>query len=437
MNEEDYKKRFDELADPDILEKIVDCYSSKIVGEENNIKLLWCACLSKDLPKEVRSSIIITSQSSAGKSTLVNTLLQPFQEDVLDYTNITQAFFQRTTDSLDGKIFKIEQLEKTNEKKQVTMGNLKFSISEGRFSVGLVDKNEKGKNEPKKLEVLGRPVFITTSTNYNIDPETLNRTFLMQVDESEVQTKKITSYLLKKYGSLNINDNWETSLEQLKRYSKSYKEFAHQIRDIAIPFWESLDQIIPTSNLTIRRDLPKILNLACILAFIHFPNRVKIANNEGEHFIQDSFGNSELKYTYTLIVEPCDFKEALKIGSQTIKQTLNKLNQSSMDIYDKIKQLCLENEGEVSIKEIANVTGYSINRARELTNPLVASGHVTREKSTTREYLYSPTEKKFENITTKDIIYTDEDLKEWIKNELGDNSAKFTVLYPRTEILNS
>jgi len=97
MNEEDYKKRFDELADPDILEKIVSCYSSKIVGEENNIKLLWCACLSKDLPKEVRSSIIITSQSSAGKSTLVNTLLEPFREDVLDYTDITQAYFQRTT----------------------------------------------------------------------------------------------------------------------------------------------------------------------------------------------------------------------------------------------------------------------------------------------------------------------------------------------------
>ena len=437
MNEEDYKKIFDELADPDILEKIVSCYSSKIVGEENNIKLLWCACISKDLPKEFRSSIIIASQSSAGKSTLVNTLLQPFREDVLDYTDITQAYFQRTTDSLNGKIFKIEQLEKTNDKKQATMGNLKFSISEGEFSVGLVDKNDKGKNEPKKLRVTGTPVYITTSTNYNIDPETLNRIFLMQVDESEIQTKKITSYVLKKYGSLNINDEWKTNLEQLKRYSKSYKEIAHQMRDIAIPFWENLDKIIPTSNLTIRRDLPKILNLACILAFIHFPNRVKIANNEGEHFIQDSFGNSELKYTYTLIVEPCDFKEALKIGSQTIKQTLNKLNQSSMDIYDKIKQLCSENEGEVSIKEIANVTGYSINRARELTNPLVASGHVIRERSTTRDYLYSPTEKKFENITTKDIIFTDEDLKEWIKNELGDNSAKFTVLYPPSRVVVS
>ena len=48
MMTEDYEKRFQELADPNILEKIVSCYRSKIIGEENNIKLLWCACLSKD-----------------------------------------------------------------------------------------------------------------------------------------------------------------------------------------------------------------------------------------------------------------------------------------------------------------------------------------------------------------------------------------------------
>ncbi len=34
MNEEDYKKRFDELADPDILEKIVSCYGSKLLGKK-------------------------------------------------------------------------------------------------------------------------------------------------------------------------------------------------------------------------------------------------------------------------------------------------------------------------------------------------------------------------------------------------------------------
>ena len=428
--EEDYEKRFQELADPNILEKIVSCYRSKIIGEENNIKLLWCACLSKDLPRDFRSSIIITSQSSAGKSTLVNNVLKPFEDDVLDYTDFTEAFLKRSIDNLNGKIFKVEQMEKTNDKKQISMFSFKFLLSEGKIKVGLIDKNDKGKNEPKIHEVRGIPVFISTSTNYNIDPETQNRTFLMQVDESEGQTKKITSYVLQKYGSLKLNDKWIQNLEELKRYTESYKEFAHQVRDIAIPFWKTLDQIIPTSNLTIRRDLEKILNLACVLAFIHFPNRVKIANNDGENFITDQWGKTEKNYTYTLIVEPCDFKEALKIGSQTIKQTLNKLNQSSMDIYERLVKLSADHEDGISIKEIAKETGYSTNRARELLNQLLNSGHATRERSSTREFLYSPTEKRFENITTKDIVFSDQDLKEWINSEIGENSDKFTVLYP-------
>ncbi|MEE9242248.1 MAG: hypothetical protein V3U12_03735 [Nitrosopumilaceae archaeon] len=58
--------------------KIDESFRPKIVGEDNNIKLLLLACISKDLPKKNRLSVIITSQSSAGKSNLINTILEPF-----------------------------------------------------------------------------------------------------------------------------------------------------------------------------------------------------------------------------------------------------------------------------------------------------------------------------------------------------------------------
>jgi len=47
------KTKFD-VKDLELLSKITQCYSSKIVGEENNIKTLFCACLSKDLPRTNR-----------------------------------------------------------------------------------------------------------------------------------------------------------------------------------------------------------------------------------------------------------------------------------------------------------------------------------------------------------------------------------------------
>ena len=167
------KDKLEELAKiENILEEIVSLYNPKIKGEENNIKFLFCACISKNLPRDYRLHVIITSQSSGGKSNLVNTILEPFKEDVLDFTEYTSAFLNRSQSDMDGLIFKMEQMEKTNDKKQVTLASMKFLLSEGKLRIGLVDKNEKGQNTPKTLEVNGIPVFISTSTNYNIDPET-------------------------------------------------------------------------------------------------------------------------------------------------------------------------------------------------------------------------------------------------------------------------
>jgi len=211
LKENEFPTKYN-VKDPTILDKIVDGYRPRIVGEENNIKLLWLCCISKDLPKKNRLSAIITSQSSAGKSNLINTILEPFYDDVIDYTDYTPAFLNRSEVNMNGKIFKIEQIEKTNDKKQVTISNLKFLLTEGKIRIGLVDKNEKGKNSPKVLEVVGIPVVLTTSTNYNIDPETLNRTLLMQVDETEQQTKKIVTHIFDNYGTLSINDTWMQEL---------------------------------------------------------------------------------------------------------------------------------------------------------------------------------------------------------------------------------
>jgi len=303
-SELDYLKTKYDPKDPSILDKIAKGFCPKIVGEENSIKILWLACISKDLPKKNRLSIIITSQSSAGKSNLLNSVLEPFKEDVIDFTDYTPAFLNRQGFNMNGKIFKMEQMEKMNEKKQVSLSNLKFLLTEGILRIGLVEKNDKGKNTPIILEVRGIPVFLSTSTNYNIDPESANRTILMQVDETESQTKRIVSYIFGSYASLTINDQWRGELDELTKLAKAYKFLAKQTRDIVIPFGKKLQEYIPTSNLTIRRDLPKILNLTCAVAFVHASNRIRIQDNKGEEFIVDNYGKTEKRFTYAIVAEP-------------------------------------------------------------------------------------------------------------------------------------
>ena len=430
---ENFSLKYDH-RDPYLLDKIVNSYSLKIVGEENNIKLLFCACISKDLPKKNRFSVIITSQSSAGKSNLVNTILEPFKDDVLEYTDFTEAFLKRSEFLLNGKIFKIEQLEKTNDKKQASILSLKFLLSEGILKIGLVDVNEKGKKEPKILQVNGIPVFISTSTNYNIDPETRNRTFLMQIDESQEQTKKIIEHTFRKYSTLSINDTWDQEVNELQKLVNIYKELSHQITDILIPFGEKLIEKIPTSNIEIRRDLAKILNLTCVITFIHASNRIRIRDNEGKDFIVDQWANTENRYTYALIAEPSDFKEALQIGGETIKQTLNKINKSSMEIYSSFSKVYSENSDGVKVKDVAKEVGLSDNRTRELMNQLANSGFLVREKSG-RENIYFPTSKKFENITVEDFEFTKEELEEYLNAQIANHSGRLEVLYPSGNVV--
>ena len=448
MTSEEFPTKYN-VKDPIILDKIVDGYGPRIVGEENNIKLLWLSCISKDLPKKNRLSAIITSQSSAGKSNLINTILEPFYDDVIDYTDYTSAFLNRSEMNMNGKIFKIEQIEKTNDKKQVTISTLKFLLTEGRIRIGLVDKDEKGKNSPKVLEVVGIPVVLTTSTNYNIDPETLNRTLLMQVDETEQQTKRIVSHTFDDYETLSINDTWTQELEELKKLAKAYKRLAHQIRDVVIPFGHKLEKQIPTFDLTIRRDLQKILNLTCVIAFMHASNRIRIVNTDGEHFIIDNFGNTENRYTYAIVAESSDFKEALEIGESTIKQTLNKANKSSMEIYDVFlelyrqkvtdnslseQNLTLDDSNSiqvgVTIKEISKTVNLSSNRAREYMNQLYRAGFVNITKNSKREFEYSPTGKKFEKIDIEQIEFTKEELESWLDRQTRKHSDKLEVVYP-------
>src|SRR2546426_12310777 len=77
--------------DPKLLDTIARKYASKITGEVKNIKTLGCVFVSKDLPKEYRLSLIISSKSSAGKSYLLNNVLIPFKEDLIDFTDFTEA----------------------------------------------------------------------------------------------------------------------------------------------------------------------------------------------------------------------------------------------------------------------------------------------------------------------------------------------------------
>jgi len=167
--------------------------SRKLVGEEKNIKTAICAIVSKDLPKEYRTSLMIVNPSSTGKSYFINTLLEPFKStgDVIELTIFTDAYLKRSLSNVNGKIIKLEQLESKDDNGNLALTLIKHLMSEGEINAGLVETDEHGKKTALKLQTTGIPVVITTATTNKIDRETENRFLIMELDESDAQTDKI------------------------------------------------------------------------------------------------------------------------------------------------------------------------------------------------------------------------------------------------------
>jgi len=428
------------INDPNLLETISKKYESKIVGENENIKTLVCSIVSKDLPKELRFSIIILNQSTTGKSYFLNNVLQPLQSsgDIIDFTDFTEAYFKRAHDNVNGKIIKIEQLERKDDMGRLTFERLKHLQTEGRLRFGNVESNEKGKRAPIEFEIVGIPVILTTATSSNIDPETENRFFIMGLDESEKQTDKIIDYDLDRVSTINPDQKWQNNIIQLEEIYKELKHAAHVVEDVKIPFSHKIKNFLPRI-LSIRRDLLKILGLTCVLAFIHYKNRDRLMNKEAEHLPTSTYGDTEELHKAVIIARPDDLKQAIEIAGNTIIQTLNKATHKTMELNAVLKKLYTEKntaiakpeayEG-VTVADLQKTTGWPETTVRDHLRTLTENGFVLANYEE-KPYRFHSLEKKFSDFKITNMLFSDREYQDWINKTLEEYGAGYAFVPSR------
>ena len=408
-----------DLTEKNLLNQIADSIP-KIQGEINNKKIIFLSCISKDLPTKFREglSIVVSSKSSAGKSTLIENCLKPFEKDLFRFTEFTQSFYQRhfKDKSLNGMILHQEQAEKTNFSGQVKLSIPKFQLSEGKTSYGLSERDKDGKFTDRVLDVSGFPIYITSTTNPDIEPQELNRITLLQSDESEQQTKKILESILEGYSN-NLDNYDKTSLEELTKLCDIFKDASKQVKDIIIPFQNLLLEKFP-KTLEMRRDIKKILNYTCVIAFIHQKRRKKIRVIENK--IIDTFGKTEPSYKFVIIADLDDFKECLEIGKDIFSQTLNKVNNSTKEIIETVKELYEPEHEPINSADILKVKNIKQNHANELLRQGHTAGFLSRSKKG-RENYYAPTNKKLDVIDVSSIEFTELDIQKWYKENFDDS----------------
>ena len=301
----------DLLRDPNLIGRIVrDLEHCGMVGEAFNKLAAYLAIVSRKLASPL--AILVQSSSSAGKSTLMDTILAMAPpEDVIQLSNLTsQALYYLPPDALRHKTLAICEDQGLAEAAYA----LKLLQSEGRLTHATVAKAVDGRAVTQFHCVEGPVQLFLTSTSQTIDEELLNRCLVLAVDESREQTHAIQQLQRLLQSRSGLEKRREASgLQALHRNAQRLLRPLVVTNDLdaTLPF--------PCERTRHRRDHAKYLSLIQAIALLHQHQRTLHVDESG---------------TESIAVEPSDIALANRLIDKLLKQSNNELPPQS--------QRCLE-----------------------------------------------------------------------------------------------
>jgi hypothetical protein len=189
MTAEEEAAAMELLRDPRLLERVLEDFEKcGVVGEETNKKIGYLAAVSRLLEKPL--AIVVQSASSAGKSSLMEAVLDFMPEEQREsYTAMTgQALFYMGQKNLKHKILAISEQRGAD----AASYPLKLLQSEGVLKIASTGKDPvSGKLVTHEYTVEGPVMLFLTTTAHEVDEELLNRCIALTVNEDREQTRAI------------------------------------------------------------------------------------------------------------------------------------------------------------------------------------------------------------------------------------------------------
>ncbi len=261
------------LRAPNLIQRLREAFrKSGIIGEENNALVAYLACVSRKLERPL--AIIIQSASAAGKTTLMDAVLNFFpEEERIKYSAMTgQSLYYLGETSLKHKILAVVE-EAGAEKASYA---LKLLQSEGELTIASTGKDPAtGKMVTQEYHVEGPVMIFLTTTAIDMDEELQNRCLTLAVDESAEQTGRIHQLQRERrtLAGLIAKEERKDLLRQLRNAQRLLAPV-----DIINPFAPALT--FPTGRTRNRRDHEKYLTLIDAIALLHQYQRTR-----GQHLV--------------------------------------------------------------------------------------------------------------------------------------------------------
>ena len=359
------------LKKPNLLKRTNELIGkSGVIGEEHNRQTMYLIFTSRKTNNPLHC--ISLGSSGVGKTHLQSSIsaLMP-EEDVIEVTNLSANalyYFART--ELSHKIIVIEDLDGAASVLYV----LRELASKKTIKKRVVHKDKNGNTKTIELIVEGPVCIAGATTQEYIYEDNANRSFLLYIDESELQDQRIMDYKRRaSAGKLNEQEELKAAelLRNVQRVLKPIK--------VINPFAEYLQ--LPKSVFKPRRTNSHYLKFIEAITFYKQYQREKQYDKEtGEEFIETTI--EDIQEANELIIEVLLRKSDTINGAtrnylEALKNYLNTENQitfTALEIRRRLKvkkttqwryhQQLMDNYYIKKVKK----KGENLNRY-EVTNP--------------------------------------------------------------------
>jgi DNA primase len=339
----DFLKQKDLLNE---LNKLIE--QSGIIGEENSRLLLYIIASSYKTKHPLHA--IVQGSSGSGKTHLISKIadLMPI-EDVFRFTRITESSLYNWGEfDLVHKVIVIEDLDGLKEEALYPLREL---ISNQRVSSSTSVKDKKGNIKSTNKEVKGIFSSLSATTKGETYEDNMSRSFLIAVDESTEQSKRIIQYQNKKYAGEIDTKQQEKAKHQLQQITRALKEY-----DVVNQYATQLE--LPEEVHKIRRLNEMFQSIIKQITIINQYQRK--TTNDGK-----------------LITQIEDLEQATEVLFESIILKVDELDGSLRQFFERVKKHLKTQEKEFTQREIRQILNISKAQCSRYINHLLELEYIS------------------------------------------------------------
>lgn len=366
LTEKEIKQAKEFLSQDNLIAKTNELIGiSGVIGEEFNRLLMYIIFTSRKTSNPLH--VVSLGSSGAGKSHLQGgvSLLVP-EEDKIEMTVLSaNAFYYFNRTELRHKLILIEDLDGA----QSVLYPLREMQSKKQLTKTVVHKDKKGQSQTIHLTVEGPLCVSGCTTQESIYEDNSNRSFLLYIDESEIQDQKIMQYQRQlSAGKINHEQEHQTR-ELLKNCQRLLKTVS-----VRNPFAEFLT--LPQSVFKPRRTNAHYLQfIEAITFYKQYQKFHHIDKETGEEYIETS-------------VE--DIQEANELIKEVLLRKSDTLTGASRNHLENLKNyLKQNNQTQFTNAEIRRNLRVKETTLRRYNNQLLLENYIKKVKNkTVKSYCY-------------------------------------------------